>query len=107
MLDMKAGRRWMARCRILISVLLIPGLSPAQVDKGASAAATEQISPASRIDINHASVAELETLPGIRDAYANAIIRHRPYQNKKQLSSRRVIPGAAYAKIKDLVIAKQ
>ena len=58
-------------------------------------------------DINRATAAELKRLPGIADAYANAIIRNRPYKNKTQLLSHKVIPGASYAKIKDLIIAKQ
>jgi DNA uptake protein ComE-like DNA-binding protein len=59
------------------------------------------------IDINHASAAELKTLPGIGDAYSLAIIKHRPYKNKTQLRSGGVIPEATYNKIRDKIIAKQ
>jgi competence protein ComEA len=59
------------------------------------------------VDINHASVAELKALPGIQDAYAAAIVKNRPYKNKAQLLSKQVIPEAAYAKIRNRVIAKQ
>jgi DNA uptake protein ComE-like DNA-binding protein len=59
------------------------------------------------VDINRASVPELKNLPGIGDAYAAAIAKNRPYQNKAQLLSRKVLPAATYAKIKDKVIAKQ
>ena len=59
------------------------------------------------IDINHATVSELKTLPGIRDAYAAAIVTNRPYKNKAQLLSKQVIPEAAYGKIKNKIIAKQ
>ena len=59
------------------------------------------------IDINHASLAELKALPGIRDAYAQAIVSNRPYKNKAQLLSKQVIPEAAYEKIKNKIIAKQ
>lgn len=72
--------------------------------KTASSAAA---APAGSIDINHASKADLQTLPGIGDAYANAIIKNRPYKNKTQLRSRNVIPDATYNKIKDKIIAKQ
>ena len=59
------------------------------------------------IDINSASAAELKALPGIGDAYSAAIIKNRPYKNKTQLASRKVLPEATYEKIRDKVIAKQ
>jgi len=59
------------------------------------------------VDINHATLIELKTLPGVGEAYALAIIKHRPYKNKTQLRSKGAIPLAAYKKIKDHIIAKQ
>jgi DNA uptake protein ComE-like DNA-binding protein len=59
------------------------------------------------IDINHATLLELKTLPGVGEAYALAIVKHRPYKNKTQLRSKGAIPLAAYRKIKDQIIAKQ
>jgi competence protein ComEA len=59
------------------------------------------------VDINHATLLELKTLPGVGEAYALAIIKHRPYKNKTQLRSKGAIPLAAYRKIKDHIIAKQ
>jgi competence protein ComEA len=41
------------------------------------------------------------------DAYSAAIIKNRPYANKRQLVSRKVIPQATYDKIADRVIAEQ
>lgn len=74
---------------------------------GAKAANTASVASAGVVDINHASKDDLKALPGIGDAYANAIIRNRPYKNKTQLRSRNVIPDATYNKIKDKIIAKQ
>lgn len=59
------------------------------------------------IDINRASIGELKTLPGIRDAWAEAIAKNRPYKNKTQLLSRKILPFAAYKAIEDKIIAKQ
>ena len=59
------------------------------------------------IDINTASQDDLKSLPGIGDAYSAAIIENRPYSNKRQLVSKKVIPQATYDKIADRVVAKQ
>lgn len=100
----------------LLSAPFVPAQAPAGAKKAApkaevksEAKSTENKSggSASAVDINHATAAELKTLPGIGEAYSAAIIKNRPYKNKTQLRSRNVIPPATYDKIKDQIIAKQ
>jgi hypothetical protein len=59
------------------------------------------------VDINSASMDELMMLPGIRDAKAAAIIRNRPYLNKAQLLTRKILSPAEYRQVKDLIVARQ
>jgi DNA uptake protein ComE-like DNA-binding protein len=96
----------LARTAILLVSLSFPGLQVAGFATPGknldSAQETREL-----IDINRASAVELKTLPGIQDAYADAIVKNRPYKNKAQLLSKQIIPEAAYGKIKNKIIAKQ
>jgi DNA uptake protein ComE-like DNA-binding protein len=58
------------------------------------------------LDINTASKADLMKLPGITDADVAKIVAGRPYKMKSQLKGK-VVSDAEYAKISDMIIAKQ
>src|SRR5262245_16216543 len=82
-----------------------PTTKPAEAPKTEPAKKDEL--PKAMIDLNSATEAELKELPGIGEAYSKKIVAGRPYANKTQLVSRKIVPQATYDKIVDKVIAKQ
>jgi len=59
------------------------------------------------VDINSASKDELDKLPGVGSARADAIIKGRPYKGKNELADKKIVPQNVYDGIKDKIIAKQ
>ena len=78
--------------------------SPKGDTKADAKAADKKHAP---LDINTAPASELETLPGIGEAYSKKIVENRPYKGKDELVQKKIIPQATYDKIKDHIIAKQ
>ncbi|MCK9485415.1 MAG: helix-hairpin-helix domain-containing protein [Dehalococcoidia bacterium] len=60
----------------------------------------------SLVDVNSATQAELESLPGIGPVRAAAIIAARPYLTSEELLDRAVIPAGVYEQIRGLVTAR-
>ena len=81
-----------------------PSTSPATPQKPA---VTAPMPAAVLVDINSASKLELDALPGIGSARADAIIKGRPYKGKDDLVQKKIIPSNVYDGIKDRIVARQ
>ena len=58
----------------------------------------------SLININDATVEELDQLPGIGAVTAQKIIQNRPYKTTSELSTRKIINKGVWEKIKELIV---
>ena len=111
------ARAWTLVIALLLAagIALPPGVfaqaAPAKAEKTDAKAAKGDAKGGEKkhalLDINTAPASELETLPGIGDAYSKKIVDNRPYKRKDELVKKKIIPQATYDKIKDQIIAKQ
>ena len=88
----------------VVAVALATGQSSAPKK---SSAKTVNSAPATGglIDLNTATVDQLDALPGIGPALAQKIVAGRPYRSKADLDTKKIIPHSTYQKIKDQVVA--
>jgi competence protein ComEA len=59
------------------------------------------------LDVNHATKAQLESLPGISAAAADRIIANRPYAQRDDLLSRGILTRREYERISEQLTAKK
>ena len=92
---------------LAFALLPMNGTAFAQKAKPKPAPAAAATASADPVDINTASRDQLKALPGVGDAYADRIIKGRPYTAKNQLTQRGILPPATYSKIQTMIVAKR
>ncbi len=105
-LDSQADREYVAR-RINLAQSLSDGQKlyiPFEGENQTAVLAAEDSDSSNDvININEASSAELESLPGVGKVTAQKIIDGRPYQDIKDLVTRKVVTETVFEKIKDSI----
>jgi competence protein ComEA len=75
------------------------------VRRGSAAPAAPTLVPGQTLDLNSATQAQLDALPGIGEAYSRRIVDSRtvdgPYTSVEELVTRRVLPESTLAAIRD------
>jgi hypothetical protein len=84
---MQSLRRWSLGPAIACFLLAVPGLGSAQSTATATSAKKGgKVAPSAPVDLNTASAAELQAVPGIGASTAKKIIAGRPYTSVADLS---------------------
>lgn len=60
---------------------------------------------AGMVDINSAAASDLQALPGMTAADAAKVVQGRPYKDPSDLTAKKILSDAEFAKIKDRLTA--
>ena len=104
-LSAKADREWVSK-NINLAQKLTDGVKiyiPEKTEKLPNLSNLTNPSNSSKININNASLAELDTLWGVGEATAKKIIEGRPYQKPEELLEKKIVKSNVWESIKDQV----
>ena len=96
--------RWTLLTGLGSLLLLALPVFPSAMTNSSPSQAAEQ---SDLLNLNTATADQLKALPGIGDAYAEKIIKGRPYSRKDELVQKKILPRATYEQIKYKIVAKQ
>lgn len=103
-------KKQLSSLMLLAAIALQTPLAKAEVAKTDPVSSTSSVSIGHKIDLNLATLAELQTLPGVGISKAKAIISYReqvgPFLEVAQLTEVKGIGNKMLAKINDLVVVK-
>ena len=92
----------------LVGALVLPGAATLErtglpAGRAPGASSVEGPAPRAKVDINMATAADLERLPGINRKLSQRIIANRPYRKIDDLVRRRVLGRKQLAAIKEYI----
>jgi DNA uptake protein ComE-like DNA-binding protein len=91
---------------VAAALLATPGISLARgLGDESGARNADNVPVQDRVDINHASLKELLSVPGMTRSWAGRILRFRPYHAKNDLLEHGIVSPTEYERIKDYLIA--
>jgi DNA uptake protein ComE-like DNA-binding protein len=99
-------QRWLIASALLV-LLAAPAVAQTPQTTPPNKATNPPAAQGNLVDINSATKEELDALPGVGAARAEAIIKNRPYRAKNELADKKIIPQATYDGIRDMIIARQ
>jgi competence protein ComEA len=93
-----------AKPSVTAPAVMTPAVPATPATPAPAAAAAKPAKPVkpipTNVNVNTATPAELDALPGIGKSRAAAIIKGRPYKSVDEIDTKKVIPHAVFEKIK-------